>query len=74
MCLKKFKEDYVFTKYKDKCFKNSATLKGEIIKNYPGVDAEKLHVRIVNYQIDKYGDILRRQHRGKNVDKRLGGK
>ncbi|MBR6641162.1 MAG: hypothetical protein IKL08_03095 [Clostridia bacterium] len=61
MLFKKFKENYVFNKYKDKCFKNSAELKGEIYKNYKkiNVDINSLYIKIVNYQVKKYNGILR---------------
>ena len=52
------KELYIFMKYKDKCFKNAATLKGEITKKYKGVDVQKLYVKIINYQVSRYGGTL----------------
>lgn len=54
-----FKEEFIFQKYKDRSFVNAEELKGELTKKYPGVDADKLHVRIVNYQINKYGKQLK---------------
>lgn len=60
MDLKSFKEEYVFTKYKNKCFKNAERLKGEIVKRYGKVDidADTIYKRIVRYQVEKYGMTL----------------
>ena len=55
----KFKEEMIFREYKDRSFVNAETLKGEINKKYPGVDAFKLYVRILNYQVNKYGKQLK---------------
>lgn len=55
------KEEFIFQKYKDRSFVNAETLKGEILKKYPGVKADKLYVRIVNYQVNKYGQQLKRR-------------
>lgn len=61
MLFKKFKEDYVFNKYKDKCFMNAASLKGEIYSKYKwfNIDIDALYIRIVNYQVKTYGGIVR---------------
>ena len=63
----KFKEEMIFREYKDRSFVNAETLKGEILKKYPGVDAEALHVKIVNYQVSKYGKQLK--HRVERFNK-----
>lgn len=52
------KELIVFNKYKDKVFRNSSTLKGEITKKYKNIDVTKVYTKIVNYQINKYGGAL----------------
>lgn len=57
---KNFVESYIFNKYKDKCFKNSTTLKGELYRKYKiyNVDLNSVYVKIVNYQIKKYDSML----------------
>lgn len=57
MSLKNFKEEYLFAKYKDKCIYSAAKFKGEI-KDYKNINASDLYVRIINYQIKKYGRPL----------------
>ena len=52
------KEMYVYLKYRDKCFTNARSLKGEITRKYKGVDAHEIYIRIVSYQINKYGETL----------------
>ena len=61
MDLKTFKEECMFSQFKDKPFKNAVVLKGAITKHYKDIeekDAEKIYTRIVNYQIEKYGNVL----------------
>lgn len=53
-----FKEEYVFHKYKNRCFKNAERLKSELIRKYKDVDVGDLYMRIVNYQVKKYGTSL----------------
>lgn len=59
MSLEKFKEECAFAQFKDKCFKNAETCKEGIIKKFKGIDVNNLYIRIVNYQIKKYGEVLR---------------
>ena len=57
-----FKEEYLFTKYKDAQLKSSAEFRSKLsksrIKDYEDVDIGQLYKRIVNYQIKKYGNSL----------------
>lgn len=62
MSLEKFKEECAFIQFKDKCFKNATTCKGNILKKFNDIDVNNLYIRIVNYQIKTYGDILRGRH------------
>lgn len=59
MSLEKFKEECAFVQYKDKCFKNAETCKRNILKKFKDIDVNNLYIRIVNYQLKRYGDILR---------------
>lgn len=61
MDLKRFKEDCIFSQFKDKPFKNAVVLKGAITKHFKNMsdkDIEDIYTRIVNYQIEKYGNVL----------------
>ena len=60
--LNNFKEEYAFHKYKNKSFKNAQRLKGELIKNYGKIDVDSIHLRIVRYQVNKYGMTLCRDY------------
>ena len=62
MCLKKFKEECAFVQFRDKCFKNAENCKRKILKKYKDIDVNNLYIRIVNYQLKKYGDILRTKY------------
>lgn len=68
MLFKSFKEYYVFNKYKDRCFINSKSLKGDMYKKYKkfDIDIDAMYIRITNYQIEKYGGILRVSRTVKN--------
>lgn len=57
MSLKSFEEEYLFTKYKNKCISSAAKFKGEV-KDYKNIDVGELYRRIINYQIKKYGNAL----------------
>ena len=52
------KELYVYLKYRDRCFMNARSLKGEITRKYKGVDTHEIYIKIVSYQINKYGETL----------------
>lgn len=54
-----FEEEFIFQNYKDKCFINATTLKNEIAKHFKNVNVNELYIRIVNYQVKKYGETLR---------------
>lgn len=89
MSNKIFKEEYLFTQYKDKAIKNATQFKGEIRKKYGvlEVDLTELYRKIVNYQIKKYGKhliddgtsdipyevIQKRSHRRRNANRRNRG-
>ena len=55
---KKFIEEIIFQRNKDKRFRNAEEFKGTILKNFKNVDVSKIYVKIVNYQIKKYGQTL----------------
>ena len=62
MSLEKFKEECAFIQFRDRGFKNAETCKGNILKKYKDIDVNNLYIRIVNYQLKKYGDILRTKY------------
>lgn len=58
-----FLEGVLFNKYKDENLHNSEYFKSLLKKqNIKDVHAENLYRKIVNYQIDKYGEQLSRGH------------
>lgn len=61
--LKSFKEEFAFYRYKNKSFKNAQVLKGELIKRYgKNIDVSNIYLRIVDYQVKKYGMTLCRDY------------
>ena len=67
MNLKKFKEECIFTKYKNHCFKNANGFRSMLTKyhNDEDIDIDGIYRRIVNYQINKYGESLMAEKRTK---------
>ena len=55
---KEFIENYLFEVFKDSIFKGSGEFR-IILQNYD-IDYTRLYVRIVNYQVKKYGTNLHR--------------
>ena len=55
---KEFIENYLFEVLKDSTFKGSGEFR-RILQSYD-IDYTRLYVRIVNYQVKKYGTNLRR--------------
>lgn len=53
-----FEEEYLFAKYKDKGFNNSRSFKSKIRKTHKNIDVDSLYIRVIRYQIKKYGKIL----------------
>ena len=51
-------EEYIFQKYKDRVIKGRKHFINEINSKFRGVDGEKIHREIINYQIKKYGSQL----------------
>lgn len=51
-----FKEELMFNLYKDQVICNADWLRSRVKTS--GVNVENLHKRIVNYQIDTYGESL----------------
>jgi hypothetical protein len=52
------KEELLFKMFKDEKFKNTESLKSKIGSLKDNIDFTKLYKRIINYQIDKYGEQL----------------
>lgn len=52
------KEELLFKMFKDEKFKNTESLRSKIGSLKDTVDFTKLYKRIINYQIDKYGEQL----------------
>ena len=52
-----FIEGVLFNKYKDEILHNSEHFKS-LVKDYKEVNKENLYRKIINYQIDKYGEQL----------------
>lgn len=61
MSKKEFIEQYLFEKYKEKPMYSCKQFK-EQIKEYENVDKYKIYRMIVNYQIKKYGIILKERN------------
>lgn len=59
MSSKSFKEDCIFEELKDTCYRNAKDFKEKLMKKYKDVDASDMYLRVANYQIKKYGGILR---------------
>ncbi len=59
-----FIEGVLFNKYKDEILHNSEYFKF-LIKDYKDVNKENLYRKIVNYQVEKYGEQL--YQRGKKI-------
>ena len=58
-----FLEGVLFNKYKDENLHNSEYFKSLLKKqNIKGINVENLYRKIVNYQIDKYGEQISRGH------------
>ena len=55
---KKFLEEFIFQKNKDKGFRNAEEFKGTILRGFKNVDVSKIYIKIVNYQVKKYGQTL----------------
>ena len=58
MNLKSFKEDYVFTQYKDKPLINARVFKKMIREKYKNIDVDNLYIKIIIYQVKEYGESL----------------
>lgn len=56
-----FKEMYVYTKYKDTDIVNSNYFK-KLVNKIDGIDSSKIYIKIINYQIKKYGNQLDGTH------------
>lgn len=54
-----FKEDCIFEELKDKSFQNAKDFKERLVKKYKNVNVQNIYLRVANYQIKKYGTILR---------------
>lgn len=63
MSLKKFKEECMFEQFKDKCFKNARAIKSKMIRICNDIDIDAVYRRIVNYQIEHYGESLTTESR-----------
>jgi hypothetical protein len=59
MSSKDFKEDCIFEELKDKSYRNAKDFKERLMKKYKDIDASNMYLRVANYQIKKYGTILR---------------
>ena len=53
-----FKENIVFEEYKEKAFKRAKDFRDEVKKHYGFTPSSDLYTKIINYQINKYGDTL----------------
>ena len=56
---KEFIENYLFEVFKDSTFKGSGEFK-IVLKDFIDIDYSRLYIRIVNYQVKKYGTNLHR--------------
>ena len=54
-----FKENLIFNMFKDTSVIGAKKFKAKIEKMYSGVDYSTIYRKILNYQIEKYGDELR---------------
>ena len=52
------KEQLLFEMYKDTTKTGDENLRSELQKKYPDVNISNLHIRIINYQVKKYGRSL----------------
>lgn len=52
-----FKEKLLFELYKDKPIINAKSFKRKIY-SIPGIDCNMLYRKVVNYQIEKYGETI----------------
>lgn len=52
------KEELLFQMFKDTVETGSEYRRNELQKKYPDVKISELHIRIVNYQVKKYGKSL----------------
>lgn len=52
------KEELLFQMFKDTVETGSEYRRNELQKKYPDVKIGELHIRIVNYQVKKYGKSL----------------
>ena len=55
----KFKENLLFEEYKDTPLRSAKGLFNDIKKKYDYDSSSDLYKKIVNYQIKKYGDVLK---------------
>ncbi len=54
-----FAEELIFELYKDKVIKNRKSFIKEMQSKFRDVNVSELYVRIVNYQINSYGEMLK---------------
>ena len=58
MLNEKFKEDFIFSIYKDKALRGARTFKSVIREKYHINASSDLYAKIVNYQLNVYGKYL----------------
>ena len=51
-------EKLLFNMFKDEKFRNTESLKSKVGKLADNIDFRELYTKIINYQIDKYGEQL----------------
>lgn len=51
-------EELIFNAYKEKNLKNARTFKKEVYDNYKYEASSDLYKRIINYQVNKYGEAI----------------
>lgn len=57
MTTKEFEENYIFNKYKDTAFISCKDFRKKVEK-YIKIDVRDVYAKIVNYQINTYGETL----------------
>ena len=54
-----FKENMIFQMFKDKCIGTAQKFKKEMKDKYNIDNVRDVYIKIVNYQVEKYGEQLR---------------
>ena len=62
-------EDLLFEMYKETCIGNAEKFKKMVAKKHKLKDANNLYIKIINYQVNKYGGSLDGRYANKNYEK-----